>query len=288
MKMCSKLMKMLLMLAAAVLFANVGVRAQGDPSGPPPPGPGHDHGRMMAADEIGFLGFEAGLGGKTVTGAPFSATISTQSSQTLADGNQIQRSTTGSFARDSQGRTRREMTLPAIGPLAAATGKIPPHATFISDPVAGVSYVLHEDKKTADQMPAHTWKGQKGPGPAFREDRAGRFQNEKTTTDLGTQNINGVSAQGTRVTRTIPAGEIGNAKAIVITTERWYSPELQMYVMIKRIDPMMGDVTYQLTNIQRAEPEASLFQVPADYTVNQRGPRAGARKGMPAPPPAEQ
>lgn len=285
MKMCSKLMKVLLMLAAAVLFASVGVRAQGDAGGPPPPGP---HGRMMPADEIGFLGFEAGLGGKTVTGAPFSAAISTQSSQTLADGNQIQRTTTGSFARDSQGRTRREMTLPAIGPLAAATGKTTPHATFISDPVAGVNYVLHDDKKTADQMPAHKWNGQKGPDAALRGNRAGRFQNETTTTDLGTQNINGVSAQGTRVTRTIPAGEIGNAKAIVITTERWYSSELQAYVMIKRTDPMMGDMTYQLTNIQRAEPEASLFQVPADYTVSQRGPRAGARKAMPGPPPADQ
>jgi hypothetical protein len=278
----STFMKVTLALAAAVLFASVGVRAQGDAGGPPPPG----HGRMgpgpKAFDEFGFLGFEAGLGGKTVTGAPFSATISTQSTQALADGNQIQRSTTGSIARDSQGRTRRDMTLPAIGPLAAATGKTPPHAIFISDPVAGTNYILHAEDKTADQMPKRAWKG--GNNPAAASERAGRFQNEQTTTDLGTQNINGISAQGTRVTRTIPAGEIGNAKPIVITTERWYSSELQAYVMIKRTDPMMGDVVYQLTNIQRQEPEASLFQVPADYTVNQRGPRGAGRKGVPAPP----
>lgn len=279
----SKFMKLALTLAAAVLLASVGARAQGDAGAPPPPpGPGHMGPRAM--EEIGFLGFEAGIGGKTVTGAPFSATISTQSTQALADGNQIQSSTTGSVARDSQGRTRREMTLPAVGPLAEVVGKTAPHAALINDPVAGTSYVLHADNKTADVMPRHAWNG--GKRPTVEGEGRGRFQNEKTTTDLGTQNINGVSAQGTRVTRTIPAGEIGNTKAIVITTERWYSPELQAYVMIKRTDPMMGDVVYQLTNIQRQEPDASLFQVPSDYTVNQRGPRGAgaARKAGPGSP----
>lgn len=281
MKIGSKFMRIALTLAVAVLFAGVGVRAQEDAGGPPPPPPGHPGPRGMVMDQIGFMGFEAGLGGKTVTGAPFSATISTQSSQTLSDGNQIQRSTTGTFARDSQGRTRREMTLPAIGPLADTSGGNPPHAVFINDPVAGVNYVLRADQKTADQMPARAWKG--GRNSADARPRGNRFQNETTTTELGTQTINGVTAQGTRMTRTIPAGQIGNAKPIVITTERWYSSELQAYVMIKRTDPMMGDVVYQLTNIQRAEPEASLFQVPGDYTVNQRNPRAAMRQGMGAP-----
>jgi hypothetical protein len=279
----SKVARMALMLAAVVLLAGAGVRAQGDAGGPPPPGSGRHMGPgPHPLDDIGFLAFEGGLGGKTVTGAPFSASISTQSTQALSDGNQIQRSTTGSIARDSQGRTRRDMTLPPIGPLATVVGKNPPHAVFISDPVAGTNYVLHPDEKTAEQMPHVAWhgKGGKGPGPASN----GRFANETTTTDLGTQNVNGISAQGTRTVRTIPAGEIGNAKPIVITTERWYSPELQVNVMIKRSDPTMGDVVYQLTNIQKQEPEASLFQVPSDYTVSQHGPRGAARAGGPAVP----
>jgi hypothetical protein len=41
--------------------------------------------------------------------------------------------------------------------------------------------------------------------------------------------------------------------------------------MSKRTDPMMGQTTFQLTNIYQAEPAAALFQVPADYTV-QDGP----------------
>ncbi len=107
-------------------------------------------------------------------------------------------------------------------------------------------------------------------GGAVAEER----QKETTTVSLGTQMINGVSAEGTRVTRTIPAGEIGNQKPIVITIEKWYSPDLQETVMTKRSDPRMGETVFQLTNIQHAEPAATLFQVPADYTVEAR--RSGA------------
>ena len=96
------------------------------------------------------MGFEAGFGGKTVTGAPFSATFSTQTTQALADGNQIQRSTTGTIARDSQGRTRRDMTLPAIGAW-GTSGQAAPHAVFINDSVAGTQYILQPDQKDRAQ-----------------------------------------------------------------------------------------------------------------------------------------
>jgi hypothetical protein len=86
-------------------------------------------------------------------------------------------------------------------------------------------------------------------------------------TDLGTQTIEGVPAQGTRITRTIPAGQIGNVQPIVITTENWYSPGLKVLVMSKSNDPRMGETSYKLTNIQRSEPAPSLFQPPDDYTV---------------------
>jgi hypothetical protein len=242
--------------------------------GPGPDGP---------PEAIGFVEFEEGVSGKTVSGAPFSASFSTQTTQVLSDGNQIQRSTTGSLARDSQGRTRREMTLPAIGPW-AASGKPAPQMTFINDPVAGAQYSLDANRKIARKKAARNHVGGDfagkhpgGHGGPFAAER----EKETTTTSLGTQMVGGVSAEGTRITRTIPAGEIGNQKPIVITVERWYSPELQETVMTKRSDPRMGERVFQLTNIQRAEPAATLFQVPADYTVKQgggRGPRGMHRR----------
>ena len=103
--------------------------------------------------------------------------------------------------------------------------------------------------------------------------------------------INGVSAQGTRHTRTIPAGQIGNEKAITIVSEKWYSPDLQMTVMSKHSDPRFGQTTYNLTNIQQKEPDASLFAVPAGYTIQQggRGPgmRGHGRRGPAGTPAAE-
>ena len=68
-----------------------------------------------------------------VKGAPYSATTSSESVQTLADGNRITQTSTGSVARDSQGRTRQDTPLPPIGNLSAA--KVP-HLVFIRDPVA--------------------------------------------------------------------------------------------------------------------------------------------------------
>ncbi len=93
---------------------------------------------------------------------------------------------------------------------------------------------------------------------------------------LGKQNIEGVEAEGTRTTVTIPAGEIGNERAIEIVSERWYSPELQLVVMTRHSDPRSGETTYKLTNINRAEPAKSLFEVPSDYTIKE-GPGFGPR-----------
>lgn len=94
--------------------------------------------------------------------------------------------------------------------------------------------------------------------------------------NLGKQNIEGVEAEGMRTTVTIPAGEIGNERAIQIVSERWYSPELQLVVMTRHSDPRLGETTYKLTNINRAEPAKSLFEVPSDYTIKE-GPAFGPR-----------
>ncbi len=248
------------------------------------PGPG-----MEAGEAIAVVGFEGGVGGKTVTSAPFSAMFSTQTTQTLADGNQIQRSTSGTFARDSQGRTRRDLTLPGIGPW-AASGKSAPHAVMINDVVAGKQYILQPDRKVARQVrvlgkrrldregPSAQVEGSlPGPPPLPPPDAEAPDQKDVVTTSLGTQTINGVLAEGTRYTRTIPAGAIGNEKPIVITSERWYSPDLQVVVLSKRDDPRMGETVTQLTNIQRSEPDSSLFQVPPDYKVRQGGPNVRFR-----------
>ena len=265
--------------ALAICFAAGSALAQGSGSGaPPPPPPG---GRGMRFGEIGFGGLEAGFGGKTVANAPFTATFSTETTQSLNDGNQIQRSSSGTIARDSSGRTRRDLTLSAIGPW-TASGGAPPHVVIINDPVANVQYILDPIRKTARKIPAppSNWRGPNGAPPPNGLQKGPQ---DATSVDLGMQSLAGVNAQGTRTTRVIPAGAIGNAQPLTITNERWVSPDLQTIVSSKRTDPRTGTATFQLTNILRQEPDPALFQVPSDYTMQTTG-GPGGRRGHHSPP----
>lgn len=280
--------------AVAALLAIATLGGASAQSGPPGPSRGGFGGRgmgPMGPDEaLGFLGFESRMGGKTVAGAPFSAEFTAETTQTLPDGNVIDHKSTGSLARDSQGRVRSEVTLSGIGPFATSgSGGTPPRGIFITDPVAGVSYVLNENRKEARQtkLRKNDFQG-KGNGGGPRPNARGGNSANATTQSLGTQMMGGISAEGTRTVRTIPAGQIGNAKPIELSVERWYSPDLQMNVMIKRTDPRGGTTVYQLTNVVTGEPDASLFQVPSDYTMKQGGEmRRGMRHGPPPAAPAQ-
>lgn len=235
-----------------------------------------------------ILGFGEVHPGKVVSGAPYSAVAISETKQTLADGNVIDRKTQSYVYRDSQGRTRRETTFTGVGPL-AASGQ-PRTMVTIHDPVAGTAFVLHADTKVAEQLPLPP-KDHKNPENLQSKFDA-RLQQEIANgtlkkDDLGTQTISGVTAQGTRYTRIIPAGQIGNANPITVVNEQWYSPDLQAVVKIVRNDPRFGQSTFTLTNIQRSEPSTSLFTVPSDYTVKAANMRSLARRAMGGGPPPE-
>jgi hypothetical protein len=87
---------------------------------------------------------------------------------------------------------------------------------------------------------------------------------------LGKQMVEGVNAEGTREVSTLAAGAIGNDRPIQVSTESWYSAELQMNVMTRHSDPRTGDESFRLANISRNEPAAYLFQAPAGYQINER------------------
>jgi hypothetical protein len=90
---------------------------------------------------------------------------------------------------------------------------------------------------------------------------------EVTTEDLGEQILEGVVARGSRETRTIPAGAIGNERPIDMVMERWYSDALEADVLRRNIDPRFGETTYQLVNVVLGEPSADLFVVPESYEL---------------------
>lgn len=231
----------------------------------------HPGGGHRGPGDFALLRAEFGGASKVVQGAPYSAQAVTQFTQTLANGDHIQRTMTATVSRDSLGRTRTERSFGAIGALSAgraAAGRGSGRTVMIFDPVASKSVVLDPDSKTARSSPL----------PAGRSAHAGAETHARPalaaakTEDLGTQVMQGVTAQGQRVTRAIPPGQDGNEKEIDIVTETWYSPDLQVVVMSKTSDPRYGESVYQLNGINRAEPDAALFTVPSDYAVTEGRP----------------
>ena len=296
--------------AGTVVFQR---QVQGPETAPLPPIPGDN--------TFYFVSSEFSFDGKLVKGAPYSAQALTETIQVLGDGNRIVNKSTASVYRDSEGRTRREQSLRAIGPFANANE--PQTSIVINDPVSGNSYVLDDRNHSARKMamrrfefkvPAPGEPGDKAPTIAVAQATTKARTAPDSTSDviinmlpgtggwattgirteyqastatarkanvesLGKQNIEGVEAEGTRTTFTIPAGEIGNERPIDVVNERWYSPALQTVVMTKHSDPRFGETTYRLTNIDRSEPPASLFEVPADYNIIKGGPGIGFGEG---------
>jgi len=234
--------------------------------------------------KIEFFSAEMAGAGEVVTAAPYTATATTESTQVLADGNKIVNKTSSFVARDSQGRTRRETDLHRIGTMQVDSPKM----VFINDPTTHTQYIFTPGGGEATKVirSEGSWKE----GPQIIDLRGQREQRIKEKTivalqharegqskesseqvkheDLGTQTIEGVSAQGKRETVTIPAGQIGNERPIEIVTETWFSPELHTMVLRKHSDPRTGDSTYRLTDIKRTEPDASLFHAPPGTKVS--------------------
>jgi hypothetical protein len=206
--------------------------------------------------------FGEGLERKVVTGVPMSGDLIVTRDTTLADGNRIHNQNQTRIYRDADGRVRREVGFELTTP---ATGAAKRSMIIITDPVAGKRYLLNPQSKTAHVMPLHPPQGHGLPAPPDGEKWAPQDDSNVVREQLRTKSISGLQAEGTRVTRTIPAGKIGNENPIEVVTERWYSSDLQLPLTTTHTDPMMGTVTTTLTNVSRAVPDASLFQVPADY-----------------------
>lgn len=151
---------------------------------------------------------------------------------------------------------------------------------------AAVEERLKAEAANADAAAAGGARGGRGggrggvisPAPAVARGGGGgrggaRAAAPGSTVALERRTLEGVAVEGNRTTTVIPAGQIGNEQPITITSEEWKSPDLNVLVMTKHFDPRTGESTYRLQNVVRAEPDRSLFMVPADYTIRETGIR---------------
>jgi hypothetical protein len=265
-------------------------------------------GQVAIVSTAGMVGLQDKAA--VVKNEPYQAQAVTEMKQTLADGSHIVQTTTATVARDIDGRTVRVQKLGAMGPWKDSSPGNSQTLTTIFDPVAQEHIDYTSGSKVAHvflmpspppgaivgaeggfsvSVPSPLGVAEKGlivsgSGPVGGavqgfavQDRPFSPQLSKgvqpKTESLGTKTIESVQVTGTRSTSTIPAGTIGNDRDLNIIRETWYSPELKLVVQSTQSDPRFGETTYTLKSIQQGSPDVTLFQVPANYTIDKIVPR---------------
>jgi hypothetical protein len=201
------------------------------------------------------------------TGAPYSADEVSEDIQTLADGTHITRTNaTTKVYRDSLGRTRKDRPLFYGGGKAEAAPDWP-QVVEIVDPIAKFKYILDVSNKVAHRQQLEV-EAPKRSQPAVSEKPAEETPRQSNDVEqLGKQMVEGVTAEGMRITTTYPIGSQGNDRPFTVTGETWMTHELGIMVLHKNNDPRFGEHTQKLINITLGDPPVGLFQIPADYTM---------------------
>ncbi len=254
--------------------------------------------------KVQIIGLEGGIM-SNVTGAPYSAEQVREHTQTLGDGTRIHTENTVKLYRDGQGRVRRETPemISIYDPVAGVGYTLNPKTMTGSKMHVSVSTKTGPNSvswtATASSSDGHTVQMINGTktethtvvgsgegkgagvgvativpdgniGYAFSTitgDKTVVFNKNANAESLGTEMKEGVNATGERRTETIAAGQIGNDRPIQVVNEHWYSPDLQMDIMTTHIDPRSGEDTMRVINIQRGEPDPSLFAPSAGYQI---------------------
>ena len=228
------------------------------------------------------IGFTSQIGpGNRSPAVPYTAEFKTTMVRTLPNGTTIHRETKSVQARDSQWRTYNQSETELAGnnnPSANTMGSI-------NDPVSGSDTTWQSRTHEAITVTYPPTDQRHG----CWEDDAGRRRmaydplpkpvnpvsaispqppQQPQIEDLGRTMMQGVEVQGRRITRTIPAGTVGNDQPIVVTNEIWSAPSLNG-LTLKSIndDPRGGKTTREIVRLDLGEPDSSIFQPPSGYQV---------------------
>jgi len=211
----------------------------------------------------------------TLPGVPFTATMKVTVLKKQPDGTTVSTVSHLFNARDSNGKVRIENSV-GVGCARDKDGR--PYdivLVHIADPVtqthlnwhAGpnaqkVAQLAHQPGPWADPQLSMRWQDnsyvQKEPGQPDKTIRA---------ESIGSKVIHGIQVQGRRTTVTTPPSDQGNTQPSVVVHEWWISTTLGVVVADMKDDPVQGHVEMELENFTIGEPDPSVFQPPAGYTV---------------------
>jgi hypothetical protein len=92
----------------------------------------------------------------------------------------------------------------------------------------------------------------------------------QTHEDLGVRYVEGLDCTGSRDVTTYNKGVFGNDRPVVSTREFWHSARIGINLISLVSGPHVGDQSFKVTDVNLAEPDPSLFQLPAGFAVVDR------------------
>jgi hypothetical protein len=189
-----------------------------------------------------------------VPNLPYTAQVIATSFETLAHGTRVRREEKVVQMRDSRGRTRIEVFQDGDS---NCCNRSKPDWVNLYIPLRRQFIQLFPGRKTASVMTYSV------PVPTH-----GQGLGKITTVSLGGRLINGIYAEGTRITQVIPS-EGGRRPDIVYVEEKWISPDLKIVVLSKGTSSTNPgeETTTEIRELDRSEPDAALFEIPADYRI---------------------
>lgn len=212
--------------------------------------------------------FDFGFGGGpffkgAVKGVPVTGEYATTTTHLRPDGTTSIKTTTNLIFRDRNGRIRQERG----------------NTVTITDPVAGVRYVLNTKERTAHRIMLKTRDPNAAPGESASDGQ--NTTTLKESKSLGRQRMDGVGVTGQEYISTIPAGsKLGNRDAVPVTYQVWRSEELQLPLMVRMQDALNGETSIRFKLLQKGtDPDKKLFAVPEGYRVVDAKPVS--RRGKP-------
>jgi hypothetical protein len=249
--------KLCALLAAALLpGSTVAAQAPGDSS---------PNGSTLQAN-----GIEISLAAEN----PFFARYRIELSRTSDDGSVETMSADSNVARDSDGRVYRERHR-----LAPAGTDEPsrPTTMFILDPVAHTATTCEVAARRCTVTGYHGPQLLRPP-PDGSLDPGVHFVSSQ---NLGDDIIDGLRVTGLRETVT-SRGSWPGCKQEVSMRETWYSPDLGVNLSVTLKGPTDVMEVIRVVDLSRTGPDPALFQMPANFTVEDR--RIVRGRGLPESP----
>ena len=220
----------------------------------------------------------------------FTANLATHDAGAMRDFAERMREWARGMAESARSGFRPTMPTPPVPPAPPSPAAPPAAPTAAVPPAPPAPVLITRGEDGQHQTTVRVMRMVNGEGPASEwtlpplpvQWQASHVAPRQggTSSPLPAREVDGLRANGERTTWVIPAGKVGNEKAIEIVREVWTSPELMLTLSSRDFDPRTGEVNYRLKSIKRGEPDAALMRVPADFSKPSRAaPKASGPTG---------